>query len=153
MKGSIRRSAVLIAAATILSSVSAYAAAPEPSPELLKARELVWRAWFANDTELLPQLVPSDTIVFSSGEPKWRNQADILREAAEFHSSGAKLLRLEFPRTEIQDFGDVAVLWSQYLYETEKDGKRSQTTGRVTEVFVRRNGKWTNPGWHIDSEK
>jgi len=32
-------------------------------------------------------------------------------------------------------------------------GKRSVTSGRVTEIFVRRNGKWTNPGWHTDSEK
>jgi hypothetical protein len=38
------------------------------------------------------------------------------------------------------------------VYETEVGTKRSQTSGRVTEIFVLRNGKWTNPGWHTDSE-
>jgi len=50
-------------------------------------------------------------------------------------------------------FGEVAIIYSQYLYETEVDGKRSLTSGRVTETFVLRQGKWTNPGWHADSEK
>ena len=132
---------------------SHFASAQSGRDELLKARESVWRAWFNNDTKALEQLVPSDTIVISSGEEKWKNQADILQSAAQFHSAGGKLLRLEFPRTEIQRFGNVAVLYSQYLYETEEAGKQSQTSGRVTEVFVRRNGLWTNPGWHTDTEK
>jgi hypothetical protein len=45
------------------------------------------------------------------------------------------------------------VTYSQYVYETEVGAKRSITSGRVTEIFVLRNGKWTNPGWHTDSEK
>jgi NAD(P)-dependent dehydrogenase (short-subunit alcohol dehydrogenase family) len=73
--------------------------------------------------------------------------------SARFQASGGKLIRLEFPQTEIQRFGDVAIFYSKYLYETEEDGKRSVTTGRVTEIFVLRNGKWTNPGWHTDTEK
>jgi len=113
----------------------------------------VWRAWFANDTKALEMLVPRDTIVISSGEKEWKNQADILESAAQFHSKGGKLIRLEFPRTEIQRFGDVAITYSQYLYETEMDGKRTVTSGRVTEIFVLRHGQWTNPGWHTDTEK
>jgi hypothetical protein len=121
--------------------------------ELLNVREAVWRAWFAGDTKTLEQLVPADTIVISSGEEKWHNQAEVLQSAAQFRADGGKLLRLEFPRTEIQRFGDVAILYSLYEYETETGGKRSVTSGRGTEVFVLRNGKWTNPGWHMDSGK
>jgi ketosteroid isomerase-like protein len=132
---------------------SRFASARDERTELLNARESVWRAWFANDTKSLEQLVPADTIVISSGEEKWKNQADILQSAAQFQASGGKLVRLEFPRTEVQRFGDVAVTYSQYVYETEAGGKRSQTSGRVTEIFVLRNGKWTNPGWHTDTEK
>jgi Domain of unknown function (DUF4440) len=132
---------------------SRFASAGDERADLLKVRESVWRAWFVNDTRALEQLVPPDTIVISSGEEKWKDQADILRSAEQFQASGGKLLRLEFPRTEIQRFGDVAVTYSQYLYETEVGGKRSLTSGRVTEIFVLRNGKWTNPGWHTDSEK
>jgi ketosteroid isomerase-like protein len=121
--------------------------------QILKVRESVWRAWFANDTKALWRLVPPDTIVISSDEAKWKNQADILRTAAEFQSGGGKLIRLEFPRTEIQRFGDVAIIWTSYLVETEENGKRSVVSGRATEIFVRRNGVWVNPGWHTDSFK
>jgi ketosteroid isomerase-like protein len=119
--------------------------------QILKVRESVWRAWFANDTKALERLVPADAIVISSDEAKWKNQSDILRTAAEFQAEGGKLIRLEFPRTEIQRFGDVAIIWTSYLVETEENGKRSVSSGRATEIFVRRNGEWVNPGWHTDN--
>ena len=144
---------IAVVGALAMLIVSGRAASPDDRAELLKVREEVWRAWFANDTKRLEALVPQDTIVISSGEEKWKNQADILQSAAKFHAAGGKLIRLEFPRTEIQRFGDVAITYSQYLYETEVDGKRSLTSGRVTEIFVLRHGKWTNPGWHTDTEK
>jgi hypothetical protein len=121
--------------------------------QLLRAREQVWRAWFAGDTRTLEKLVPAETIVMSGGEEKWKNQADVLRTGAEFHLHGGKLLRLEFPRTEIQHFGNVAIIWSAYVVETEMDGKRSTSSSRVTEIFVWQHGEWTNPGWHTDPEK
>ena len=144
---------IATAGALAILFVSGLAARPDNRGELLKAREAVWRAWFENDTKTLEALVPPETIVISSGKEKWKNRADILQSAAKFQSAGGKLIRLEFPRTEIQRFGDVAITYSQYLYETEVDGKRSVTSGRVTEIFVLRNGKWTNPGWHTDTEK
>jgi len=143
--------AVMTAALAIL-VVTGFEASRDDRVGLLKAREAVWRAWFANDREALERLVPPDTIVISAGEEKWKNQTDILQSAAQFQAAGGKLVRLEFPRTEIQRFGDVAITYSQYLYETEAGGKRSLTSGRVTEIFVLRSGKWTNPGWHTDSE-
>jgi hypothetical protein len=142
-----------IAGALAILIVADSPARPDDRTELLKVREEVWRAWFVNDTKTLDALVPPDTIVISSGEEKWKNQSDILQSAARFQANGGKLIRLEFPRTEIQRFGDVAITYSQYLYETEVDGKRSLTSGRVTEIFVLRRGKWTNPGWHTDTEK
>lgn len=119
---------------------------------LLKTRESVWRAWFADDAELLRALVPEDTLVISSGERTWKKQADVFRSAEDFHRAGGKLVRLEFPKTEVQHFGDVAVIWSEYLVETEVAGKRSVSSGRVTEIFVHRDGRWVNPSWHTDSE-
>ena len=142
-----------MAGALAILIVSDSTARPDDRTELLKVREEVWRAWFVNDTKTLDALVPPDTIVISSGEEKWKNQSDVLQSAARFQANGGKLIRLEFPRTEIQRFGDVAITYSQYLYETEVDGKRSLTSGRVTEIFVLRRGKWTNPGWHTDTEK
>lgn len=152
MRRIIQIAAVLSALLTTL-SVSGWALNSDEQKDLLTAREAVWRAWFAHDTKTLEKLVPPDTIVISAGEEKWKNQADIFRTAAEFHAQGGKLIRLEFPRTEIQSFGDVAITWSEYLVETESNGKRSVSSGRVTEIFVRRDGQWTNPGWHTDSKQ
>lgn len=119
--------------------------------DLLRVRETVWRAWFAGDTKTVADLVPADTIVMSASESEWKTQADVLKEADEFHMSGGKLTRLEFPRTEVQHFGDVAIVWSKYVLETEVNGQKKLSSGRVTEIFVRRNGHWVNPGWHTDS--
>jgi ketosteroid isomerase-like protein len=152
MKRAMRISLATTTAVAML-FVAGLAARADDRAELLKAREAVWRAWFVNDAKTLEAMVPPDTIVIGSGQEIWRHQADILQSAARFQANGGKLIRLEFPRTEIQRFGDVAISYSQYLYETEDGGKREVTSGRVTEIFVLRNGKWTNPGWHTDTEK
>jgi len=147
-----RKSQVLIATACFLFFSVAAIAAGQDDSELLKVRRSVWLVWFANDQEALKRLVPDDTVVISSGEVKWKHQAEVLQSAADFHAAGGKLISLEFPRTEVQHFGDVAVIWSEYVLELEVGGKRSKSSGRVTEIFVKRNGQWTNPGWHTDSE-
>jgi ketosteroid isomerase-like protein len=76
-----------------------------------------------------------------------------MRSAAEFHASGGKLVRLEFPHTEVQHFGNVAIVWSTFVVETEENGKRESSSGRATEIFVWKNGRWSNPSWHTSSTK
>ena len=120
--------------------------------ELLKVRRSVWIKWIEDDQEALKKLVPEDTVVISTGEPGIKHQKEVLQAAAAFHAAGGKLINLEFPKTEVQRFGDVAVTWSDYILELEVGGKREKTIGRVVEIFVKRNGQWTNPGWHTDSE-
>ena len=146
---------VLVIATLVLTTLSTARlfAQKQNDEQLLHVREQVWRAWFAGDTKSLEELVPPETIVMSGGEGEWKHQADVFRTAAEFHAQGGKLLRLEFPRTEVQHFGDVAIIWSSYVVETEVDGKQSSDSGRVTEIFVWRQGRWTNPGWHTDATK
>jgi hypothetical protein len=146
----LRVSAAIVILPALLISL---AGAPTSNDDLLKVRELVWRAWFAGDTKTLEALVPPETIVMSGGEEKWKSQADVLRTAVEFHATGGRLVRLEFPRTEVQRFGDVAIVWSSYVVETEVDGKRSLNSSRVTEIFVWQHARWANPGWHTDVEK
>ena len=145
----------LIVIAVLVSTLSTANAfgQKQDEAELLRVRETVWRAWFAGDTKTLEELVPPGTIVMSGGEEKWKYQADVLRTSAEFHAHGGRLIRLNFPRTEVQHFGDVAIVWSTYTLETELDGKRSSSWARVTEIFVRQHGRWTNPGWHTDREQ
>lgn len=120
---------------------------------LLDAREAVWRAYFAGDRATLEKLIPEETIAIEAGEDKWSNRQVILDGSAQFAKSGGKLIQLEFPKTEIQVYGFTAVVYSNYAYELEAGGQRVNQTGRVTEVFVLRNGQWVNPGWHMDSGK
>ena len=47
--------------------------------------------------------------------------------------------------------GYTAILYSKYSYEIESSGKSFTQTGRATETFVLRQGKWFNTGWHLDS--
>ncbi len=137
----------------VVALVACAAIAQDNDAPILQCREAVWRAWFANDTKTLAELVPAEAIAISPSEDEWKTQADIVREAAEFQAQGGKLIRLEFPRTKIQRYGDVAFVYSQFVLETETNGKRSVATGRATEVFVLRNGRWINPGWHTDAHK
>ena len=134
-------------------SAQSFPANQDDRGQLLKAREAVWRSWFANDASTLRELVPPGTIVISSGEPQWKYQSEVLQSAVDFQAQGGRLVRLEFPRTEIQRFGEVAILYSKYIVETEMKGKRTVSSGRATEVFVLHNGQWTNPGWHTDAEQ
>jgi hypothetical protein len=120
---------------------------------LLDAREAVWRAYFSNDKAALEKLIPEETLAIEAGDNTWSNRKAIFDGSAQFAKGGGKLIRLEFPKTEIQVYGYTAVVYSNYLYELEIGGQRSQQTGRVTEVFVLRKGQWVNPGWHMDKGK
>ncbi len=131
----------------------AKAVTPELRQQLLATREAAWRAWFNNDRAAMELHFPADTLGINAGEEAWVDQPAVLASAQAFAEQNGRLVRLEFPRTEIQVYRDVAILYSLYLFETEIAGKRQTTSGRATEVFVRRDGRWVNPGWHTDSGK
>ena len=101
----------------------------------------------------LEKLLPQELFAISPGGGEWENRKAVLDGSARFAASGGKLVRLEFPRTEIQAYGSTAIVYSNYVYEPEEAGKRSEKSGRVTEVFVRHNDGWVNPSWHMDSGK
>jgi len=123
---------------------------PDERSSLLAAREAVWRAWFADDTPQLVELIPPELIAIETSE-KWQTRDDELAGAKDFAASGGKLVRLEFPQTEIQAYGRTAILYSKFTLETEVGGKRTTVSGRATEMFVYRHGTWVNVGWHMDS--
>src|SRR2546425_234448 len=139
-------------------TVEEQLASPRPlgdqmKKRLLEAREAVWRSWFAGDRATLEKLIPDETIAIESSDNNWSNRQTILDGSVQFAKSGGKLVKLEFPKTEIQMYGLSAIIYSNYSYELEQGGQRSTHSGRVTEVFVNRKGQWVNPGWHMDSGK
>ena len=129
------------------------AVSPQLRRWILEGREAVWRAWFTNDQAKLEKLIPREAVAINAGEEAWADRAAILEGAKQFARSGAKLVRLEFPRTEIQMYGNTVILYTQYVFETESAGKRSTHAGRGAEHFVIRDGLLVNTGWLLDEAK
>jgi ketosteroid isomerase-like protein len=120
---------------------------------LLVAREDVWRAYFAGDRSGLERLLPEELLTIEPWTSDWGNRKAVLQGSEHFAAGGGKLVRLEFPKTEIQAYGYTAIVYSSYIYETEEGGKRTVNSGRATETFVFHDGAWVNPGWHLDNVK
>lgn len=119
--------------------------------ELLAVRESAWRAWFGGDQATLRALMPPEALTISAGQSEWHDLAGVLESSRAFSAAGSKLTRLAFPRTEMQAYGDAVFVYSLYEFDLEgPEGKRS-AAGRATEIFVRRDGRWLHPGWHLDS--
>jgi hypothetical protein len=130
--------ALLVAWSIMSHYGSAYAqTAPTPAvrQELLKVRQRIWESYFR----------------INPNEEHWQNRDEFLAGAEAFARHNGKLVRLTFPRTEIQDFGDVAVLYSLVQITMETDGKQESLDCRSTEVFQKRQGRWVNTGAHVDS--
>ena len=98
-------------------------------------------------------LLTPGVFAVNSGSKEWSNRAAIFEGAKGFAESGAKLVKLEFPKTEIQAYGNTVLIYTTYVYEIEKDAKRTTTSGRGTEMFVRRGDELVNVGWHLDEDK
>jgi hypothetical protein len=126
---------------------------PQIRERVLAAREAVWRAYFTNDRATLEKLIPEEAIAIDDGAEAWSNRAAILAGAQGFADSKGKLVRLEFPKTEMQIYGNTIIIYTNYIYEIEANGKRTAFRGRGTEMFVRRGDDLVNVGWHLDSGK
>ena len=117
---------------------------------LLAAREQVWRAWFAFDSVQLDRLLPHDGFLAIGGDSVWQNREQTIGGSRAFARSGGRLVSIEFPRTEMQVFGDVVVIYTTFKYTTARAGERRDASGNAVEVFVRKNGVWQNPSWYLD---
>ena len=124
---------------------------PPMRERILAKREAVWKAWFANDRVTLEKVIPDEAIAI--GDEGWSDRAAIFASAKSFADRGGKLVKLEFPKTEIQAYGNTVIIYTTYVYEIEVDGKHSTSKGRATEMFVRRGDELVNVGWHLDTEQ
>ena len=157
----------VLAASLSLAAAAATAATPPPAPAtppaptptaavdpaLLAVRETAWRAWFAGDEAALAPMLPDEFLGIGTSGTEMADRAHTLAASRAFHESGGRLVRLAFPQTRAQQYGDVVLLYS--LYEATLvggDGKETTLRGRATELFVRRDGRWLHPGWHLDTE-
>ena len=149
---SIRNTAGLLAATLLAAVVPAAhsAAVAKIDPALLAARESAWRAYFGGDVKTLGELLPPEFIGIGMYDDPFADRASTLEGARAFRERGGRLLRLAFPETRAQRFGDTVVLYGRYEVVIHSGGEERTMRGRLTEIFVRRGGKWVHPGWHLD---
>jgi hypothetical protein len=148
----------IIALLLALAPAAAAAQAPvtlsaKDKAELLATREQAWRAWFAGDRKTLEAMLPPEFIAIGWDDGPWDDRNAAMAASAEFAGGGGKLTLLEFPKTEIQVYGNAAFVYSTYKVEFTSGGQPVVQQGRATEVFVKKGAKWLHPGWHLDSVK
>lgn len=122
---------------------------PGTRAELEKARDVVWRSWFAGDSSTLDRVLAG---ALAAGDDKdgWADRKQAIADSRGFAESGGKLVNLKFDSTAIQLHGAVAVMTARYSYTTtDRAGKQNTTRGYAVEIFVRENGAWTHPFWHL----
>ena len=141
---------IAMLAAMLSASGSRLAANAEVDPDVLAAREAAWRAYFAGDVKVLGDLLPPDFIGIGMNDGPFSDRATTLADARAFSEGGGRLVRLDFPETRAQRYGDVVVLYGRFEAIIQSGGTERTRKGRLTEMFVRRDGKWVHPGWHLD---
>jgi ketosteroid isomerase-like protein len=140
----VRKLAVLLILALPL-----FAADPI-DPDVLKIREAAWRAWFAGDEKALAAMLPEEFLGIGWDGQEIDGRAQAIASSRGFKEAGGKLISLSFPETRAQRFGDTVVFYGSYDVTFSIGRKETNVRGRLTEVFVKRDGKWLHPGWHLD---
>ena len=139
-----------LVAVGLLAAGQSASSRPTQDPDLMRAQREVWDVWYAGDTARLRQLTPG-LIAINSGGDEFAGQEAMVRASAQFHEGGGRLVELSFPTLRVQRFGDVAIVYSTYRSVAVMGNDTMRQGGRATEVFVRQNGGWVNPGWHLDA--
>ena len=117
--------------------------------ELERARDIVWRSWFAGDTRTLDRVL-AGALAAGDNVDGWADRQKAIADSREFAQTGGKLVDLKFDSTAIQLHGKVAVMTARYSYTTaDRAGKQQTTRGYAVEIFVLEKDAWTHPFWHL----
>jgi hypothetical protein len=146
--------ALMLTVATSPLAAQAYGPQPDAAAraEILAIREAAWRTWFANDQEGFTRVVPDELVALGWDGGPWGDREATIAQMREFAKGSQRLTTLEFPKNVFQAYDDVVILYSTFrVVLADATGASHETTGRGTEVFVRRKGRWIHTGWHLDT--
>jgi hypothetical protein len=105
----------------------------------------------AGNRKALLTILPEDFIGFGADGGTGRSRAETIVDAEAFALGGGRLKELSFSNNRIQRRGNIAVIYCGFKFTTEKAGVENTVAGRVTEIFVFAEGRWSHPGWHLES--
>ena len=125
-------------------------AAEAIDPDVLAVREAAWKAWFGGDEAALRSMLPEDFLAIGWRGTEISDRDKVIATARDFKKSGGHLVSLSFPETRAQRIGDTVVLYGSYEVTFVAGGAESRVRGQLTEVFIKRDGRWLHPGWHLD---
>ena len=138
-------------------AVTAFARDAGPRPDaqtrrqVLRLRETAWRTWFSNDQEGFKRVVPHELVAFNWDGGPWEDREATLKGMSEFAKRGLTLASLEFRDNVLQKYGETIILYTTFrVVLAQGDGSTQTISGRGTEVFVKRRGRWIHTGWHLD---
>jgi hypothetical protein len=120
-------------------------------PDVLAVREAAWRAWFAGDEAALRAVLPEDFLAIGWGGDQISDREKTIASSRGFKESGGRLVSLSFPETRAQRIGDTVIFYGSFEVKIATGTSEEQIRGRLTEIFVKRDGKWLHPGWHLDA--
>jgi uncharacterized protein DUF4440/type II secretion system GspD-like secretin len=119
--------------------------------QLKAARDLAWRSFFQKDTSAVAGILAPELVAIQESSDRWDDRGSLIAMAKSMSQRGLQLSRLEFPHTEIRLYGDTAILYYTYVMEQRLGSQAVVDAGRGTEVFVWREDKWVDAGWHLDN--
>lgn len=147
-----RNPRIAVSLLVLLAMLSIPLRGAEPiDPDVLAVREAAWRAWFAGDEAALRSMLPEDFLAIGWRGAEISDRSQTIASSRAFKESGGRLVSLAFPETRAQRFGDTVVFYGSYEVTIATGTGEQKVAGRLTEVFVKRDGRWLHPGWHLDA--
>lgn len=129
---------------SVLSSLGFTLAAPLPPEEqaILDLEKKLLDAWSKNDVPVLEEIV-ADDFQYWSFKGERRSKADLLKQIAQAQNSGDTETTTEVHEPVVRIFGDAAILTCRITDKGKRpDGQPFLSRTTVTDVFVRRDGRW-----------
>jgi ketosteroid isomerase-like protein len=129
----------LLAACAIFTAATVYGQGPDAKKELLQIEQDYAKALSSNDTKaILAGLAQEWKLVMANGEVITRGD---LAEALE--SGKLKFQAYSSADLDVRIFGETAVVIGSGTAKGSWEGQDFTSADRFTDVFVRRDGKWS----------
>ncbi len=134
-------SVFVLAVVLISASASAQSWTPEQQ-ELWKLEEEIWQRDVSKDVGWVSTYMHPDATSWGIDQPVPRNRASVAKWDKYAYGNSTVLEHELFPLSIVIS-GDVAIVHFRYRSASENARKeREVTTGRYTDVLVRKGGRW-----------